>query len=135
MLEFLHVRKWEKRNRTCSYWVKLLMRISSIETFCRTKTWYSWKIFMNILSFWHRILYMKAWYSSKIFLSDFIGTKCPKIYISKYLLQLRAENYTWRPVIVQNVLISYILLISLDQDLLVNNIYIRSIRTFLYRSL
>ena len=61
--------------------------------------------------------------------------KCPKIYISKYLLQLRAENYTWRPVIVQNVLISCILLISLDQNLLVNNIYIRNIRIFLYRSL
>ena len=51
IVDFLYVRIWEKRNRTDFSWVMLLMRVSGIETFCHTKTWYSSKIFMNILSF------------------------------------------------------------------------------------
>ena len=37
----LHVKRWEKGNKTDSYWVMLLMHINSIETFCHTKTWAS----------------------------------------------------------------------------------------------
>ena len=40
MLETLHVRRWEKRDRTTFYWVMLLVCISM-------KTWYSSK------SFWY----------------------------------------------------------------------------------
>ena len=65
-------------------------------------------------------------------------TFCPKIYTRKYLKQFSTENYTWKLYIVQNVLIPFILLISLDQNvsiLLVNNIYIENIRVFWHRKL
>ena len=59
-------------NRTNFYWAMILLYISSTETFCHTKIWYSLKIYINILSFWHRKLYIETWYISTFFLSDFV---------------------------------------------------------------
>ena len=65
MVEFLYVRRWEKRKRFNFYLVMLLMWISSIqiertEIFwdrkLYTKTSYSSQFFLNIFSFWHRNL-------------------------------------------------------------------------------
>ena len=61
-----------------------------------------------------------------------------KIYIRKYLKQFSTENYKWKPVLVQNVLIPCILLIYLDQNVsnrFVINMYIENIRTFRHRKL
>ena len=132
MVECLYFRRSENRNRTDFYGVMLLMHIIIIETFWQTKTRYSLKIFMNVLLFSNKKRYIKTSYSPKMFmnfdnffLSDF-WDKYPKIYTKKYLKQFSTENYTWRIDLVQNILISCKLLISLDQNvsiLFVNNIY------------
>ena len=85
------------------------MHISSFETYCHTKTWSSSKTFINFDNL----------------LAD-LWDKCPKMFTRKYLKQFSIENYTWRLVIVQNVLIFCILLIYLDQTVpihFVNDIY------------
>ena len=79
MVEFLHVRRWEKIIRTDFYWVKLLMYT----------IWKYWIILLKrllaknlceYLAFWQRKLYMKTWYSSKTFLSHFL-----RHFASKYI--------------------------------------------------
>ena len=76
------------------------MHIIIIETFWQTKTRFSLKIFMNVLSFSNKKLYTKTSYSPKMFmnfdnflLSDF-WDKYPKMYTKKYLKQFSTENYT-----------------------------------------
>ena len=106
---------------------------------------YTWRLDMVSLSNCLKILsqniyykifktiqHIKTWYSSTFFLPDLFGTFCPKTYIRKYIKQFSTQNYIWRLAIVQNVLISRIL-ISQDQNvsiLFVNNIYIGNNRTF-----
>ena len=59
-------------NRINFYWAMILLYISSTETFCHIKIWYSLKIYKNILSFWQRKLYIETLHSSTFFLSDFV---------------------------------------------------------------
>ena len=150
MVEFLLVRKWEKRNRTNFYWEVLkilLVRISSIQ-------------YGSTGTFWYRKLYKKTWYSSKIFM-NFINFSCLIffqnvsillwiIYALGILEQFGAKNYTWRLDIVQNlckfclifwaqnVLIPRILLITPDQNvsiICVNNMFIENIKIVWRRKL
>ena len=96
MVEILNVRRWEKKHRINFYWVMPLMHISNIETLCDTKTWYSSKIFMNILPFWHRKLYIKTWYSFLVCVLRHFGSKYLKQF-STYRLDVTYTTDTSRP--------------------------------------
>lgn len=136
MVEFLIVRRWEKRCRTNLYregFKMLLLCVSStqyrgIGAFWHAKTWYSskirycliflvkmcwffvWIIYVeDIRTVFHRKLYMKTHYSSKIF--SILGSKSAN---TPYTTD------TSRPKCV---------------DSYVNNIYIWSIRTVSDRKL
>lgn len=87
------------------------MQFESIRTFYITS--YSPEVFVNIMSFWH---------GSNFFCLNILGHFSQNIYFKT----IQHINHSWRHAIIQNVLMSHILLISLDPNLsihFVNNIY------------
>ena len=58
----------DKKETEAILLLMLLMHISSIEVLKHFVIWYSLKIFMKILSFYYRKLFMKTWYSAIFFI-------------------------------------------------------------------
>ena len=105
MVEFLHVRRWEKRNRANFYWVMLLLYT----------IWKYWNILPERLDIVKKYLWISShfdtesftWKLDIVFLSDF-WDNCPKIYIIKHLNNLAHKDFIFHMLLRlpdQNVLI------------------------------